>query len=198
MAYTIVPVDINETFSVSQPKITANFAAINTVVSVDHETFDSAGGVEGKHKQVTFNVQSSHPTTVATEVKLYSKNNAAGNPALWFQKSGVAASAPGIDFTTATLAMPGYCWLPCGIKMIWGTVTIPAGTQGATTTFTDSGFPNNVITVMIVKNNLVSPALGDDSIVVVNNKTKTTATLSRVIASHVGTSAVMEYLAIGY
>jgi len=196
MAYTIVPVDINETFSVSQPKITANFAAINTVVSVDHETFDSAGGVEGKHKQVTFNVQSSHPTTAATEVKLYSKNNAAGNPALWFQKSGVAASAPGIDFTTAKIESSGYCWLPCGLKMIWGTVTIDKDKLSVTVTFANGGFKEVPFALLITKQN--SGGASADSIVVVSSKSKANATFSRVDSHYIGTLAVMEYLAIGH
>lgn len=208
MSYTNVPVNINEKFSVSQPKITENFSIINAVFAKDHEAFDS--GDKGKHKQVTFPEQAIsagvYPVaTSASELQIYCAPNTpiapvVAGPALYIRRPGkaIGVATDDIDFTTADIALPGYCWLPCGLKMIWGSLTILGAHQSATGNFTNGGFPTNVLTVMIVKTNFVSGALGDDSIVLVTAKTKTQVTLSRAVAAHVGTTALMEYLAIGY
>ena len=208
MAYSAVPVDINEDFSVSQPKITANFIAINTAISVDHETFDAAG--QGKHKQVTFPQQTvaagTFPlATSPTEMQIYSATDGA-NPALFLRRAGklIGVATDDINFTTKGVpvlpaTMPGYCWLPCGIKMIWGTATIGAGVRTAPPfTFTDGGFPTAVITVMVTKTNLATPSDAGDSVIIVSGKTLTQLYLSRASAANVTTAAYLEYLAIGY
>ena len=126
MAFTVVPVDINEAFSVSQSKITENFAAINTVVSVDHVTFDDAD--EGKHKQITLPEQAADPTTAADEVALYSKASTLGglDSALYLRKEN---DGDVIDFTSAGKEANGWTRLPSGILLKWGSGTTDAGAQ---------------------------------------------------------------------
>jgi len=144
MAYSSVPANIAEDFSVSQPKITANFAAINVVFSKDHETFDSAK--QGWHKQVTFTEQvigGAFPTvTTAEEMEIYCATNGAA-PALFVRKPSqlVGVVTNDIDFTTADLAATGWTRLPSGLKMNWGIGTAHNGTDNRATfasAFTDS------------------------------------------------------------
>jgi len=150
MPYTVVPANINEAFSVSQPKITANFIAINTAISVDHETFDAAG--QGKHKQVSMPIRGAglDPITAANEMMLYTKNNALGVPAMFIKQQDIAAGTEGTDFTTATAAANGTCTLPCGIILKWGTGTALGGATGYLNTFV-TPFTNNVFSVTITQ-----------------------------------------------
>jgi len=154
MAYVIVPVNINEDFSVSQPKITANFAEINTIISQDHETFDAPHG-QGKHKQVTLPEQGTDltaaPVTLPDEVALYCRQSAVGgdHSALFFRPEGQGAGV-GVeyDFTTAGLASPGWCRLPCGLIMKWGiSNAITINTSGTANLVNGAGIPN--ITTML-------------------------------------------------
>jgi len=86
MAYSDVPFTIDETLSVSQPKIKQNFLDINTVISVDHETFGAANG-QGKHKWVKLTEQVDQATLV-NEMALYIKDNVT-EPNLYLRKKTV-------------------------------------------------------------------------------------------------------------
>ena len=139
MAYTIVPVDANEAFSVSQPKITDNFAAINTVISIDHETFDAVN--QGKHKWVKFTEQSDQ-ATLSDEMLLYTKDNA-GEPNLYLRKESsgtIFNMTPSTSGHGVANAASGSETLPSGLKLIWGTGT--ASGAGSVITFADGGFPS--------------------------------------------------------
>lgn len=123
MAYTDVPLTINEKFSVSQPKIQQNFKDIKTLLDVNHGTF--GGIVEGKHQYVsipnTAVVPATTPiATTATEVMLYAQAGA-----LYFRPVSQAAGTVtnDINFTSAGLATPGWLILPSGIIMKWGYAT---------------------------------------------------------------------------
>jgi len=124
MAYNeSTPASINESFSVSQPKIAANFAAIKTVVEQDHEAFNGAD--EGKHKQVLFTEQAAATSTAADEMAFYVKDNA-GSPNLYLR-----LESDGTEFNVTPdvtgHANPGYEVLPSGLVINWGTVTIASG-----------------------------------------------------------------------
>lgn len=120
MAYNEnTPADINEKFSTSQPKITANFISIKTAFDVNHETFDTPGDHQGKHKFVTIREQLAKPALDPNEMALYTKE-IGGISALFIEKE----DGTEIDITTSANANPGYCVLPCGLRMAWGTSTI--------------------------------------------------------------------------
>jgi len=137
MAYKDIPLETDE-YQQSQVDIKENFSQISSLVSQDHETFGT-GDELGKHIQTTFTTQALHPSTLATELKIYCKNNTATPhaPALWIQKAGVdeavapEVTAGWVDFTTATREATGYTKLPSGIMFKWG-----SGTVGDNTTAT--------------------------------------------------------------
>lgn len=192
MAYSIVPVNINESFSVSQPKITTNFAAINTVISVDHVTFDAAG--QGKHKKVTLVEQAADQTTAANEMALYIKD-AGAEPNLHLRKESDGTVFNMTPSTTGHATPAGYEVLPSGLKFKWGTGIIAGTVQSQDQNFA-TAFSTDCYHVQIT---LTSPITGlvDDGIMYVSGLTASKFIITRAMAGHYGTSVNYCYLAIG-
>jgi len=118
------PNSINETFSVSQPKIKANFESIKTAFDQDHVTFDS-----GKHKQLTMPEQSAATSTAVNEMALYVLENATtsvSNLYLRLENDGTQ-----FDLTPSVSghATSGYEVLPSGLILKWGTGTVGANSS---------------------------------------------------------------------
>ncbi len=82
--------------SVDQPNMEVNTNAVNTILAVDHVSFNTTGG--GQHEQVTFNstnIPGGVPTG-STSIE-FTKNNLAGFPYPFFinaQAGSVAAALP--------------------------------------------------------------------------------------------------------
>ena len=130
MAYNeSTPASINESFSVSQPKIKANFEEIKIAFEKDHVAFDD-GTHDGKHKQLTMPAQTTDSTTAANERAIYCKNNAATLPvpALWIQAANTLVAADGVDITTDCKSNNGWARLPSGLLIKWGYELAAAGT----------------------------------------------------------------------
>lgn len=112
--------------SQSQLDLLNNFQSINTFVNVNHVGFNVAN--QGKHKFVEFPVQSPAPTTIAGEVGLYCRQSTITNqPELVFSHqlgSTAPTSAKIVEFTSAGWSNPGWCRLPSGILIKWGTATV--------------------------------------------------------------------------
>lgn len=116
--------------STSQPQLLANFQAIQTLVAVNHEDFASAN--IGKHKFVTFPVQSATPATVAGDIALFSKASAlTGQNELFFQQD-TGDPLDIVPFTASDPATTGWTYLPSGLLLKWGTL---AGNGDATFAF---------------------------------------------------------------
>ena len=71
MAYNNAIPQANQPLNTSQADILANFAAIKTLVDINHVTFDIPD--QGKHKHVSFPLQSAAPVFAANETGLYNK-----------------------------------------------------------------------------------------------------------------------------
>lgn len=137
MAYQPTKPLANDKLSTSQGDISGNFTEINTFVGVDHVLFNSAD--QGKHNRVFFKQQVPNQVaplpvtdaagdcvTGATEAALYTKDStgAPGTAGLYFRPPN--SGAP-IEFTYALKATPGWCILPSGIIMKWGSGNFPGG-----------------------------------------------------------------------
>lgn len=112
--------------SQSQADILNNFDAINTFVAVNHEALNSvAPHAEGKHRQIEMPVQAAVVGTDATQWAMKVVNNTLGvpAPAIWLTPPISAQHPAGTayDITTGLFADPGWCRLPCGIIVKWGT-----------------------------------------------------------------------------
>jgi len=157
MAYTYNKPDATDTISSSQSVLKDNFIAIKQLVDVNHATFGDPS--EGKHNIVHFPALTVTPgsipaATLATEYAIYSTSNG-----LFIRPPSQAAGTVTADanITGATKASPGWCYLPCGIIMKWGSGTISgvdsSGTTGTATLISGAGIPTitTVLSAMVCK-----------------------------------------------
>ena len=130
MAYQANKPLASDWMSVSQGDLQANFTELDTAFKVDHVGYTAATDV-GKHKVVRYTNQTiaSLPALTGNEVGLYAYNNN-----LFFRPATATTGGTAvgdISLTEATKATTGWCMLPCGIIMKWGTNNITASDSGA-------------------------------------------------------------------
>lgn len=126
----------NQGIDTTQQTIRDNFTGIKTFVDVNHETFDSAN--EGKHKFLQMPVQGSAPTTGASELGVYAKNDGAGILRLFMREpsNGTERQISG----AVVLGTSGETELFGGVKLKWAAVT---GSQAGTSyTYAGLGLSN--------------------------------------------------------
>lgn len=139
MAYDNSIPNASDKLKNSQPQIKDNFAALKTLIDVNHGTFGAAD--QGKHKFVTMPEQSSAPTTAADEMALYTKA-VSGVTQMFLRNEGNGTE---VDFTSAVKSNSnGSLTLPCGIILKWGRATTAASGL-KTVTFT-TAFPTAILT----------------------------------------------------
>jgi len=136
--------------SVDQPNMQTNTNSIDSIIAVDHYSFETNS--DGWHKQSTYPVQTA-PTTVAGQVAIYSKTGAVSSE-LFMIRDGNAGTEVALTTSkigNASAATNGASWLPGGILIQWGRAT--KSTNGAVTFL--NAFPNAVfsVTVSILENN---------------------------------------------
>lgn len=120
--------------SKSQGDLLNNFQSINTLVNVNHVTFDTAD--QGKHKWVTFPVQGAIPPAgagfLAGEIGLYNATNATTTVnELYINKTNTVPTVIQVPMTASILstnAAPGnqtdgWSYLPSGLIIKWGSAT---------------------------------------------------------------------------
>lgn len=189
--------------SQSQADLFNNFQEINTFVGINHEAFNSvAPHAQGKHKQVEMPVQAAAVATDPTQWSMYVKNNTLAIPApAIYLRPPVSAQHPAgneIDVTTALLASPGWCRLPCGIIMKWGTGSVTA--SNATNTGTGvlvSGAGIPTITTLLAP---VITKTGASELIVSYisfNEAAHTVTVSAVKAFSGSSTTTFNYLLLG-
>jgi hypothetical protein len=134
-----------------QPQMQINTASISSLISVDHIGFNTANG--GYHNIIHFPNQGSDPAPIALIGQLYTKQvtfNSITDNALFFESGGgriTQLTTPGTASGTAN----GYTFLPGGIILQWGVVSMAfsSGSTTGTVTFSSSNiaFPNNCFVV---------------------------------------------------
>jgi len=134
MAYSESIPQAGHKLSRSQTDLLNNFTALKTAFEINHEDFNAAG--QGKHIHTTYPVQGAAPTTAADEVAVYCKDNAGGDPALYYRPESDGTE---IELTAAEKAATGYTIWPSGIIMKWGTGTV--GANGSDDVSYDSTIP---------------------------------------------------------
>lgn len=112
--------------SFDQPDMKTNTQSINSIIGVDHVTFNASGG--GQHLQVTFNSNNVPTPPVSPPILFTNIQDGAGNnlpgglPQIFFY-SGDAAHSKNQYVSTTN----GSTLLPGGIILKWATVNIAAG-----------------------------------------------------------------------
>lgn len=125
-----------------------NFAALDTTLSINHVALNLDD--QGKHKFVTFTEQASYPAILLKEFGIFNASDGT-NDQLYLRKNSSAATLTGdVNLTGAIKAKPGWCMLPSGIILKWGTGTITAGTGGAAVNATDLVFGTGIPTITTV------------------------------------------------
>lgn len=176
MPYNNAVPKATDRISDTQLPIKNNFAAIETVVSVNHVKFDDASGNQGKHKWASFPEQVAAPSTAANEMAIYSMfSTLSAQTELFVRKEGDTAS---YEFTSSLAGNEGWTRLPSGILLKWasGNITNASGI----TTFSwavAATIPvfSSVFDVHVTTNNSV--AVATDKIVTMTGLSTTTVSL---------------------
>ena len=113
-----------DALSQSQADILNNFAAIQTLIDIDHVDF--ANSNQGQHNKVTFPVQGSAPSFAAGSVGLYNFLSpvTSVNELFLVKSSGATVSLTSSQQVTNN---NGWAYLPSGVLMKWGKGTATAG-----------------------------------------------------------------------
>lgn len=125
MAYNSNIPQPTDLISTSQAQILANFQAINTLIDVNHYTFNSAGATDGKHKYVSMPEQAADPATAVNELAIFSKVGAISAVSELFlrrENSGIV-----YNFTESGQNTIGWTRLPSNILIKWGNDTAGDG-----------------------------------------------------------------------
>lgn len=195
MSYSATRPNQNNSPAQDVQQMQDNFTSIQTAFERNHVAFNITGE-EGKHNFIqipNLTLGASVPAaTTATEYALYSTSTGLflRPPS---QTAGTVTNDKNISntFNSATLSDNGYCYLPCGAKMAWGSVS---ATHNTTTTFTYStisGFPGFSGTPFTVQ--LTGQGTSGDSPVYYTNLTST----SVGVYNSSGTSRTAKILVIG-
>jgi len=141
----------NNNPSVDQPNMQTNTNSIDSIIDVDHFSFET--NFDGTHKQVqlrdTAGINGAIPAGLQGNgwETLYTSATA-GVGELWFVRgaagTGIQLTGPG----TPSVVANGYTFLPGGILLQWGTVTGIAGvTHVQSNTLFNIPFPNACLVV---------------------------------------------------
>jgi len=141
----------NNNPSVDQPNMQTNTDSIDSIINVDHYSFET--NFDGTHKQVQLKNSAGINGAIPAGLQgvgfetLYSSATA-GTGELWFVRG---ASATGVQLTgpgTPSTATQGYTFLPGGILIQWGrrSANMPSGSSIGSEVF-PVAFLNGSLTV---------------------------------------------------
>jgi hypothetical protein len=128
-----------------QEPMQTNYASIAGILNIDMVGFGDNNG--GYHKQITYVDQGADPGSAASQYRTYSKL-VGGSSELFAQKDAIATP---IQLTSGVpVAAPsGWTYLPGGLILQWGTVTI--GGSSGTANFARA-FPSFVYIITLGAN----------------------------------------------
>lgn len=197
--------------SKSQGDLLNNFGAIMSLIDQDHVDFAAGTGNAGKHKQVTFPVQSPAPTFTGGDLGLYSflSPTTAINE-LYINKLNAASVNYQVQMTSSILSInaapvynaPGNGWsyLPSGILIKWGFVS-PSIPNPVTVTYPTAATIPVFNAVLCVQVTPWTNLAGDPNIAATlfGPPTATNFQLWTSPRTTTGTTAIqLFYLAVGY
>lgn len=191
MAYNQNIPEASDLISQSQADLKANFQAIQTLLTVNHEIFGAAG--EGKHKHVSFPNQSASPTTTATEVAVFARSSSLSSAS----ELCVRRQSDGnvYEFTSSTAAANGWTRLPSGILIKWGSSATVGGAQTISFPVAASVPVFSSIFQVLISTNIAGAS---DTYVLLNSFTVTDVTVTSTARTTTANAVSgFTYLAIG-
>lgn len=123
----------------TQQPINDNFAAIDTLIAVNHEAFNTADA--GKHKFVTLTEQGGAPVIAAADAGIFFASSALTATKELFFKKGAASA---LEMTAGALGTSGWALFPIGNGLLaWWTRygAVSAGSNTVTYTTHVASFP---------------------------------------------------------
>ena len=176
--------------SADQPLMLTNTQSIDSIIAVDHYSFESATSIDGTHKQVTLTNESGPGIPAGTNAVFHANNYLGNSWPYWQNALGDFLILSGDTLAAAN----GYSFISQGILLQWGTGTIAA--QGTSTSFSFTKvFPNNVFAIVLgfINNQGNSPSANSAFI---KSGTQTTSGFTVTNSSSSSTQAIY-YIAIG-
>lgn len=178
----------NNNPSVDQPEMQTNTASINSLLAIDHVSFNTTGG--GRHNQVTFS--GNNPPALPVALGTLFANNVDG------QGNTLPGGVSQFFFNTGTLAQSesqytnlnrqyGSTLLPGGIIMKFGLLG-GVSPSGLIVTFTQP-FPNNCFLAVACQEATTGAGVYMSTTVLSTSQIK--------IFSNIGTGLNCNYIAIG-
>ena len=183
MAYNAIIPQAADLLSQSQAGILGNFTEINNLI--DPNT--------GQLKKALIIDTAADPVTTAAQVGFYQKVGATSAvPELFFRRNTSGAVIP---MTEAVKTDPGWTYLPSGIILQWGSMTIPGGNADLNWAM-PRAFPTATLSVTATPLSL-SAGLNTDMIIAISIfNAKTNLRVQR--KTHFGTACSFYWLAIGH
>lgn len=129
-------VNLNQDYS----NIQGNFQQLDTTFGIDHFAFSDTTSNNGYHTVVHLSKQSATPSPVATSGEIYSKiaTQIISDTALFYQ-TGTGINVQMTMNVAPIAAARGLTFLPGGMLMQWGTITITSTHQTGTVTYATGG-----------------------------------------------------------
>jgi len=125
MSYNPSIPNAGDLISVSQQQIKDNFTILNTAFEINHVGLTVANA--GKHNACVF-PQGSGIATAADEGAIYTKD-VGGSPNLYWRRKSSGDQIQMTTNHTPSAAATGYTFLPGGLLMQWGTVSVSTGSS---------------------------------------------------------------------
>lgn len=127
-----------DVISQSQPQLLQNFSSIDSILDVDHYTFESAGGDDGFHRKVTFPLIGSSVLPVGA-VGIVNTQTANSKSELFYLNSteNIQITNSGLVKSSGEGMLPGGLLIKCG-----------SGTGNTPVTYVTS-FPTTVLSITI-------------------------------------------------
>jgi len=188
MAYNNAIPAANDLLSQSQQDIQQNFAAIQTLVGVNHINFGAVG--EGKHLYLQL-PEHAAPVTAVNEAGFYANVGATSTVTeLFFRRENNGASIP---MTECLAAAAGWTFLPSGIMLQWGSATMNGGVSNLVVNLPRT-FPTAIYSVTATPND--TPTGNHTDIIMAIQATSTTQITAKR-KTNFGTACSFNFLAIG-
>ncbi len=175
----------NDDLDVSVTDIQQNFLVSNTVMDIDHFTFNNLTAQKGYHKKSTYvsNIYTlaAPPVTIAGQVAMYAANTVPGN-VLASARDGVGTGTQLTNTLGPVVATNGYSWLPGGVYIQWGIVG-PSSASSIPVLFVTSNidFPSACFNVNVVPiRAATSPGSDFSTCVVTGSVTNTGFTIGNI------------------
>ena len=195
MAYKNNIPQATDAISQSQSDLLNNFAAIQTLIDIDHVDFANAN--QGQHNKVTFPVQGGAPVFAAGSLGLYNLAYSGTNQLFFNNAAGTNYPITASGTTGSPVATSGWTYLPSGMLLVWGQATIVAGGTITVNYSSVTGFAGFTTAAMVPQLTRMSTSATTTNFVSVAPALVSNLTQFRAFSSNNGNSVQFAWMTLG-